>query len=54
VETGGFTVAATDRELLACLNERIEWLTEDRRIGYGEWLEDSAVFEKRATGWNNR
>ena len=54
VETGGFTVAASDTELAACLNERINWLTDHRKIGYGEWLEDPGVFEKRAASWNDR
>jgi ABC-type amino acid transport substrate-binding protein len=54
VETGGFTVAATNTELAACLDERIDWLTDQQIIGYGEWLEDPRVFEKRATAWNNR
>ena len=48
VENGGFTVAADDMELLACLNQRIDRLTDDREIGYGEWLENPQVFEQRA------
>ena len=31
VENGGFTVAADDTELAACLNERIDWLTDRRK-----------------------
>ena len=54
VETGGFTVAAGDKELVACLNERIGWLTDNRKIGYGEWLEDPEAFAKRAAVWNDR
>ena len=54
VETGGFTVAAGDTELAACLNERIEWLTDNGKIGYGEWLEDPEVYAKRAAAWNDR
>ena len=52
VETGGFTVAVDDTELLACLNERINWLTNNRSIGYGDWLADSTVFQNRAAMWN--
>ena len=54
VENGGFTVAADDAELLACLNERINRLTDDREIGYGEWLENPQVFEQQAAAWNGR
>ena len=52
-EYGGFTLAAGD-DLAACLDEKINWLTDNRRIGYGEWVEDLAVFMQRARMWNNR
>ena len=51
VEYGGFTVAAGDTELLALLNERIDWLTDGRRIGYAEWRADPTVFMQRAEQW---
>lgn len=35
-EFGGFTVPVTERALLACLNDQIDWLTDERRIGYPE------------------
>ncbi len=54
VETGGFTLAASDTELLACLDERINWLTDNRNIGYGEWLDNPSVFLGRAGEWNER
>lgn len=54
METGGFTVAASDTELVACLDERINWLTDNRNIGYGEWLDDPSVFLERAREWNER
>ena len=54
VEYGGFTVAAGDRELLRKLDEHIDWLTDNRRIGYAEYLADPAVFMKRAEAWNAR
>ena len=51
VEYGGFTVAAGDAELLALLNERIDFLTDHRRIGYAEWRADPTVFLQRAARW---
>lgn len=51
VEHGGFTVAAGDTELLALLNERIDFLTDGRRIGFAEWQADPAVFMRRAAQW---
>ncbi len=54
VEIGGFTLAASDTQLLACLDERINWLTNNRNIGYGEWLDNPAVFLERAREWNER
>ncbi len=54
VEYGGFTVAAGDEDLLRKLNEHIDWLTDNRRIGYAEYLADQEVFMKRAEDWNRR
>ena len=51
VEYGGFTVAAGDTELLSMLNERIDYLTDNRRIGYAEWRADPTVFMQRAELW---
>lgn len=50
-EYGGFTLDADDRELLACIDDRIDWLTDDRRIGYAEWRADPSVFRARAALW---
>ena len=36
VEYGGFTVAASETALLSCLNDKIDYLTDDRAIGYAE------------------
>ena len=47
-ETGGFALAAEDAALAACLDRHIARLTEDRQIGYREWLEDPSVFMRRA------
>ena len=53
VEQGGFTLAATEQELASCLDEKITWLTDDRQIGYGEWVESPSVFMLRAQMWND-
>lgn len=53
-EHGGFSLAAEDSELLACIDRRLEWLTDDGGIGYAEWREDSSVFAGRARLWNAR
>ena len=53
-ELGGFTVAVEDAELLACLNERLDYLTDSRRVGYAEWLAESDVFLQRARQWGAR
>lgn len=51
VEYGGFTVAADNAALLVCLNDKIDYLTNDRAIGYAEWLADPQVFMRRAQEW---
>ena len=51
-EYGGFAVNARNTPLLACLNERIRWLTADGAVGYGQWREDASVFVRRANLWN--
>lgn len=48
VELGGFTLAVGDVGLRACLDEKIDHLTDDRRIGYAEWAADPQVFMRRA------
>ena len=52
VEYGGFTLALEDAELATCIDEKINYLTDDRNIGYGEWLQDPSVFMNRAQMWN--
>ena len=52
-EHGGFTLDVEDEALASCLNERISWLTDNRNIGYREWLEDSSVFMQRARMWSD-
>jgi len=53
-EYGGFTLDIDDAERAACLDALLNWLTDSRRISYGEWLEDRAIFFKRAKEWNER
>ena len=53
VEHGGFTLAMANEALASCLDETINWLTDDLNIGYQEWLEDSSVFMQRARRWND-
>ena len=50
-ENGGFTVDVNDTELLACLNDKIDYLTDNRRIGYPDWVGDPSVFMQRAQTW---
>ena len=52
-EYGGFTVARDDGDLLACLNDKIRWLTAGGGIGYPQWRVDSEVFLARAELWND-
>ena len=41
-------------DLVACLNEKIDWLTDERRIDIAHWLKDPSVFMERARLWNER
>ena len=52
VEYGGFTVDADDSELLGCVDDFIDWLTDGRQIGFPEWQADRMVFMKRAKEWS--
>lgn len=52
VEYGGFTLAVEDAELAACIDEKINYLTDGGRIGYGEWVKDASVFIYRAQMWS--
>ena len=52
VEYGGFTFALEDAELAACIDEKINYLTNNRAVGYAEWLADPGIFMKRAEMWN--
>ena len=48
VELGGFTLAVEDSQLRACIDEKINHLTDDGLIGYAEWAADPEVFMRRA------
>ena len=52
VEYGGFALAAENTELASCLDLMIHWLTDDGRIDYADWREDTGVFMQRAAMWN--
>ncbi|MCY4073017.1 MAG: transporter substrate-binding domain-containing protein [Chloroflexi bacterium] len=54
IEYGGFTVDIDAPDLAACLDEKINWLTDDRRIDFQDWVADPAVFMGRAEMWNER
>ena len=51
-EYGGFAVDADAIELLGCLDEAIELLTDKGRIGYREWAANPLVFLERAEALN--
>ncbi len=52
VEYAGFTLSIRDVELRNCIDERINFLTNDRALGYAEWREDRLVFMRRVQAWN--
>ena len=54
VEYGGFTLGVEDADLAACIDDKINYLTDDRRIGYGEWRQDSSIFMTRARMWQGQ
>ncbi len=51
IERGGFTLSIEDAELAACLNEKIDYLTDGGRIDYAEWRDDPSVFLRRSEAW---
>ena len=54
VEYGGFSLGVEDADLAACIDDKINYLTDDRRIGYGEWRQDPMVFMTRARMWKGQ
>lgn len=53
-EHGGFVLDNDAAELRTCIDERIDWLTDGRRIGYVEWRREPTVFLERARRWPGR
>ena len=53
IEYGGFTLSIHNGELRDCIDRRINFLTNNRAIGYAEWREDSLAFMRRAQAWND-
>ena len=54
VEYGGFTLSVEDADLAACIDDKINYLTDDQRIGYGEWRQDPSVFITRSRMWQGQ
>ena len=54
VEYGGFSLPVENTALLACLDARINWLTNNRQIGYADWVANPNIFTTRAAAWNTR
>ena len=50
-EQGGFTLAVEDAALAACIDDKINYLTDNQRIGYGDWRADPTIFMQRAEQW---
>ena len=42
-----------DAEPASCLDEKINWLTDEQRIGYGQRREDPAILMRPAEKWND-
>lgn len=51
VEYGGFALDVDAAALAACIDAKINWLTDNRRLGYAEWRDDPSVFLRRAETW---
>lgn len=51
VELGGFALDQDEDVLLACLDDKLDYLTDERKIGYAEWLANPSVFIQRAQAW---
>ncbi len=51
IELGGFTLSADEQELADCIGAKIDWLTDEGRIGYSDWIDAPKVFLDRARLW---
>ncbi|MCY4646885.1 MAG: hypothetical protein OXE73_08430 [Gammaproteobacteria bacterium] len=47
-EYGGFALHSDNVEMLACIDEKRDWLTDGWRLGYADWRADPGVFLARA------
>ena len=52
-ELGGFALDQGEVDLLACLDDKLDYLTDERNIGYPEWLANPSVFLERAEAWSS-
>ena len=52
VEYGGLSTDVDAVALRECLNDKIEWLTDDGALDYADWLDDATIFMQRADLWN--
>ena len=50
-ELGGFVFAVEDTELHACVDAKVNYLTDDRARGYADWRANPTVFGERAEAW---
>ena len=50
-DLGGFTLDQDEDALLACLDDKLNYLTDERSIGHAEWLANPEVFLERAEAW---
>lgn len=50
-ELGGFALDQDDEALLTCLDDKLNYLTDERNVGYAEWLGNPSVFLERAEAW---
>ena len=54
IEYGGFTLSIQDAELRNCIDDRINFLTNDRALGYAEWLSGLAGIHASRSGLERR
>jgi len=50
-ERGGFTLSVEDAALMACIDDKINYLTDKQTLGYGDWLAEPTIFMQRAQQW---
>lgn len=53
VEHGGWTLSTAETALTACLNDKVDYLTNGGAIGYSEWRAEPEAFLKRARAWRS-